>query len=86
MTEEEKENEKEQETGVGVEAEVEEKHHRPWRVVAIIVCAVAILAGISFLPLEQWTNGRVSNFNLLGARIGRRDECYPPVQSGGMFS
>lgn len=85
MTEEEKENEKEQETGVGVESEVEEKHHRPWRVVAIIVCAVAILAGISFLPLEQWTNGRVSNFNLLGDIMDRTDDDSTAAQTDEMI-
>ncbi|MDE6488854.1 MAG: hypothetical protein K2L46_06195, partial [Paramuribaculum sp.] len=85
MTEEEKENEKEQTSGVGVESEVEEKHHRPWRVVAIIVCAVALLAGISFLPLEQWTNGRISNFNLLGDIIDNKADSTSSDQSEDMI-
>lgn len=35
------------------------------RAALIIVIAVAILFGISFLPLDKWSGGKVKNFNLL---------------------
>lgn len=34
------------------------------RAALILLISVAILAGISFLPLESWTGGKVKNFNL----------------------
>ena len=34
------------------------------RAALVILLAVAILIGISFLPLERWTGGSVKNFNL----------------------
>ncbi len=51
----------------------ETKKHNPWRVVIVILCAIAILAGISFLPLEKWTNGKISNFNLIGDIVQSAD-------------
>lgn len=36
----------------------------PLRIVAIVVIAIGLLVGISFMPLEQWSGGRLSNFNL----------------------
>lgn len=38
--------------------------HNAWRVVAIIFSALAILVGLSFLPLEKWSGGRISDFNI----------------------
>lgn len=69
MTEEEKET-----PDVNEEIEVNEpKRHNPWRVVLIIFCAVALLIGISFIPFERLTNGKISDFNLLGDIIERSD-------------
>ena len=38
--------------------------HNAWRIVIIVFSAIAILIGISFLPLSKWTGGRIRDFNL----------------------
>lgn len=35
------------------------------RVALIIVLALAIVAGVSYMPLEKWTGGKIKDFNLL---------------------
>lgn len=35
------------------------------RIVLIAFIALAIVAGVSFLPLEKWTDGRIKNFSLI---------------------
>lgn len=45
----------------------------PWRVVSLIVIAIAIVAAISFLPLEKWSNGNISDFNLLSDIVKSAD-------------
>lgn len=35
------------------------------KITLIVIIAVLIVFGISFMPLERWTNGHVKNFNLL---------------------
>lgn len=60
----------------------EKKKHNPWRVVIIIFCTVAILVGLSFLPYERWTNGKISNFNLLSDIIEKTDSDSIAVEEG----
>lgn len=43
----------------------EEKKSRGGRVLLIVVIAVAVVVGISFLPLSKWTGGAVKDFNLI---------------------
>lgn len=43
-----------------------EPNHKPWRIVLIVILAVGMLIGISFLPLSKWTKGKISNINILG--------------------
>lgn len=38
--------------------------HNAWRVVLIIFSALAILMIVSLLPLEKWSGGRISDFNI----------------------
>lgn len=38
----------------------------PWRIVIIIILVVAALIGIGYMPLSQWSGGRLSNVNILG--------------------
>lgn len=38
--------------------------HNVWRIVIIIFATLAILIGISFLPLSKWTGGKINDFNL----------------------
>lgn len=38
----------------------------PWAVVIVIFVAVAALFGVSYLPLEKMTGGKVRDFNLVG--------------------
>lgn len=40
--------------------------HSGWRIVAIVLGVFAILIGVSFLPLSEWTGGRLSDVNILG--------------------
>ena len=42
-----------------------DSQHSGWRVVAIIFIAIAIVGGLQFLPLSKWSNGLLSDFNLL---------------------
>ncbi len=42
----------------------------PYRAFFIVVIAVSIVAGVSFLPLEKLTNGRIKDFSLLSDLIG----------------
>ena len=35
------------------------------RIVIISLIALAIVAGVSFMPLEKWTGGRIKNFSLI---------------------
>lgn len=53
-----------------------EKKHSGWRIVVIVIIAVALLIGISFLPLERWSGGRVKNINLFSdiLNINESDE------------
>lgn len=39
--------------------------HNPYRAFIIVLVAVLIVGGISYLPLEQITDGKMKNFNLL---------------------
>ena len=39
----------------------------PWRIVLLLVIMLAILVGVQFLPLSEWTGGRLSNVNLLSS-------------------
>jgi len=78
MTEEEKEATEEND-----EKEIiEPKRYNSWRVVLIILGAVAILIGISFIPLEKLTNGTISDFNLLGDIIERSDSDSTETDEG----
>lgn len=47
--------------------------HNPWRVVAIIFGALALLIGASFLPFEKWTNGKISDINLFSDILNLSD-------------
>lgn len=60
----------------------EKKKHNPWRAVAVIFCAVALLIGLSFLPYEKWTNGKISNFNLIGDIINSSDSDSVTIDEG----
>ena len=44
-----------------------EKNHRgpAGKIVLTVFLAIAIVAGVSFMPLERWTGGRVKNFSLI---------------------
>lgn len=42
-----------------------EPKHSPWRIILIVFLALGMLIGISFLPLSKWTNGKISNINIL---------------------
>lgn len=52
------------------------KKHSPWRVVCIILGALALLIGISFLPLSKLTGGWLSDINLFSdiLNIGQPEE------------
>lgn len=39
----------------------------------MIFSAVLMLFGLSFLPFEEWTNGKISNFNLIGDIVNIAD-------------
>jgi len=41
------------------------KNKTKGRVALIIVLALAIVAGVSYMPLEKWTGGRIKDFNLI---------------------
>ncbi len=43
------------------------QHTSPWRIVVLLLAVLAILAGLQFLPLSEWTDGRLSNVNLLSS-------------------
>ncbi len=60
----------------------EQKKYNPWRVVIVIFCAIALLVGISFLPLSKWTGGKISDFNLLGDIVMSSDSDSVPVDEG----
>jgi lysophospholipase L1-like esterase len=51
-----------------------------WRIVIIVFVVLALLIGISYMPLSKWTNGRLSNFNLFGdiLNIGLPEEVEMP--------
>lgn len=51
-----------------------------WRIVIIVFAVLAMLIGISYMPLSKWTNGRMSNFNLFGdiLNIGLPEEVDMP--------
>ena len=51
----------------------EKNNHNAWRVVAIVFTAVALLAGISLLPFEKWTKGKINDFNLIGDIVDSSD-------------
>lgn len=78
MTEDEKEpNSTEESTNETPETEAEGSgnggRHHHWRVVAIVVGAVAILGGLSLVPFERLTDGKISDFNLFSDIIDRSD-------------
>lgn len=52
------------------------KKHSPWKVVYIILGALALLIGISFLPLSKMTGGWLSDINLFSdiLNIGQPEE------------
>lgn len=58
----------------------------PWRVVLILLIALVILTGISFLPLSKWTGGTVKDFNLLADIMNLSDttECDSTVARDGI--
>ncbi len=60
----------------------EKKNHAPWRVVLIILCAIALLVGISYMPLNKWTGGKISDFNLLSDIILSSDSDSMSVDEG----
>lgn len=65
--------------------EIEEtivKRNSPWRVVVIVIAAVALLVGISFIPFERLTNGKISDFNLLSDIINPSDSDSTEVDQG----
>lgn len=41
-----------------------EKKNKAGKVVLIVVIAVAIVFGVSFMPLEKWTGGKIKDFSL----------------------
>lgn len=41
-----------------------ESKHSGWRIIAIIFIALAILVGLQFLPLSDWSDGKVSDVRL----------------------
>lgn len=51
----------------------EKNKHSAWRVVAIVFTAVVLLAGISLLPFEKWTKGKINDFNLIGDIVDSSD-------------
>ncbi len=46
----------------------------------ICICVLILVFGISFLPLEQWTNGKIKNFNLVADILP--DSLCPGTESG----
>ncbi len=40
--------------------------HSGWRLVAIIFIVIGILVGVSYLPLDRWTGGKIKDINLFG--------------------
>jgi len=40
--------------------------HGGWQLVIIIFIVIGMLAGISFLPLERWSDGKIKNINIFG--------------------
>ncbi|MCM1349119.1 MAG: GDSL-type esterase/lipase family protein [Firmicutes bacterium] len=79
MTEEEKE---EKETDLETAETNETSNHNPWRVVVIILSALVVLIGLSFLPFEKLTNGKISDFNLLGEIMERIDSDSTEISDG----
>lgn len=50
-----------------------QKRHNPFRAFIIILIAILLLAGLSYLPLSELTGGRVKEFNLLSDLFGTAD-------------
>lgn len=46
--------------------ELHSKRSPRWRIIFIILGAIALLIVLSFMPLEKWSGGRVKDFNLFG--------------------
>lgn len=55
----------------------------PWRIVAIIIIAVCLVAGISFLPLEKWSGGKLDDFNLLSDVMGDSEDSVSDMACNG---
>ena len=42
------------------------KSKAAWRLIIIVILVIALLIGISYMPLSKWSNGQLSDFNLFG--------------------
>lgn len=60
---------------------MEEKKNTPGKIALIILIALAIVAGVSCLPLRKWSGGKIKDFNLLSDILPlSEDTTY--IQSG----